>query len=176
MVEDTNFDITCKVGFPHFCEEVSAGNLWVHRASGETRYIFSGVPFENNLLDRSLVQKLSIYNWHPGPRREKEGAFEKQIADKWHVITLQDGECAVFFYPNIEVKSLQLHDTRRELPDKVMEGDPVWVLQGVLSRASICRPPLSGQKTFTVLSLQIGTIYAKRTWYRKKSLSSPSEP
>ena len=27
------------------------------------------------------------------------------------------------FYPDIEVKSINLHDTRRELPDKAMEGD-----------------------------------------------------
>ena len=39
---------------------------------------------------QSLVQKrLSIYNWNPGPRRGKEDAFEKQIAGKWHLITLQ---------------------------------------------------------------------------------------
>ena len=75
--------------------------------------------------------------------------FEKQIAGKRHVITLQEeiehvlttnssrikfhethhGGCAVLFnkdtfYTDIEVKSNYLHDTRRELPDKVMEGDP----------------------------------------------------
>ena len=47
--------------------------------------------FDNIVLNRSPVQKrLSIYNWNPGPRRGKEGAFEKQIAGKWHVITLQE--------------------------------------------------------------------------------------
>ena len=85
----------------------------------------------------------------------KEDAFEKQIAGKWHGITLQEaieyvdhdiltnrfhvthyGGCAVLFnkdtfYTNIEVKSLYLHDTRRELPDQVMEGNPGLVLQGV---------------------------------------------
>ena len=109
------------------------------------------------MLDRSLVQKrLSIYIWNQGPRRGKEVAFEKRIAGKWHVITLQEaieyvdhdlltnrfhvthyGGCAVLFnkdtfYPDSEVKSIYFHDTRRELPDKVMEGDPGWVLQGVL--------------------------------------------
>ena len=40
---------------------------------------------------QSLVQKrLSIYNWNPGPRRGKKDAFEKQIAGKWHIITLQE--------------------------------------------------------------------------------------
>ena len=55
-------------------------------------------------------------------------------------------------FPDIDVKSIYLHDTKRELPDKVMEG-PGWVLQRVLSRASFRRPPLSGHKKFTVLSL-----------------------
>ena len=102
----------------------------------------------------------------------REDAFEKEIEGKWHVITPQEaseyvdhdiltsrfhvtryGGCANLynkdtFYSNIDVKSIYLHDTRRELPDKVMEEDPVWVLQVVLSRASFRRPPLSGQKTF----------------------------
>ena len=122
--------------------------------------------FDKNVPNRSLVQKrLSIYNWNPGPRRGKEDAFEKQIGGKWHVITLQEaieyvdhdiltnrfhvthyGGCAILFnkdifYPRTEVKSLYLHDTRRDLPDQVMEGEPGWVLQGVLSRASCRRPP-----------------------------------
>ena len=111
--------------------------------------------FNKNLPDRSPVQKcLSIYNWNPGPRRGKEDAFEKQIAGRWHVITLQEaseyvdhdiltyrfhvtqyGGCAILFnkdtfYPNIDVKSIYLHDTRRDLPDQVMEGDQGWVMQG----------------------------------------------
>ena len=75
---------------------------------------------------------------------EKKVLFEKQVEGKWHVITLQEaieyvdhdiltnrfhvthnGGCAILFNkdtfcPVIEVKSLYLHDTRRELPDKVM--------------------------------------------------------
>ena len=35
-------------------------------------------------------------------------------------------------------------------------------MQGVLSRASFRRPPLSGQKTFTVLSLHMSNIYAQK--------------
>ena len=100
-----------------------------------------------------MQKRLSIYNWNPGPRRGKEDAFEKQIAGKWHVITLQEaseyvdhdiltnrfhvthcGGCAILynkdtFYSNIDVKSIYLHETR-------MEGDQGWVMQGVLSRAS----------------------------------------
>ena len=72
------------------------------------------------------------------------------------------------FYPDTEVNSIYLHDTRRELPDQVMEGDPGWVLQGVLSRASFRRRPLGGQKTFTVLSLHIGNIYARKRGIAKE--------
>ena len=95
--------------------------------------------FDTNMPKRSKVQKrLSIYNWNPGSRRCKEGAIEKQIAGKWHVITLQEeidyadhelltsrfhvthyGGCAVLFnkdtfHPDVDVKSIYLHDTRRE--------------------------------------------------------------
>ena len=93
--------------------------------------------FNKNMSNRSPVQKrLSIYNWNPGPRRGKEDAFEKQI-------------CAILFnkdtfYPNIDVKSIYLHYTRRDLPDQVMEGEQGWVMQGVLSGASFRRPPISG--------------------------------
>ena len=116
-------------------------------------YHFDSVP------NRSSVQKRqSIYNWNPGPRRGREGAIEKQIAGKWHVITLQVieyvdhelltnrfhvthyGGCAVLFnkdpfFLDVKVKSIYLHDTRRELPDKVMEGDSGWVFTG---RAITC--------------------------------------
>ena len=37
-----------------------------------------------------LQKRLSIYNWNPGPRRGREDAFEKQIAEKWHIVTLQE--------------------------------------------------------------------------------------
>ena len=97
---------------------------------------------------RSIVQnRLSIFHWNPGPRRGKENAFEKQIAGRWHVTTLQEASeyvdhdiltgrfhvthyagCAILnnkdtFYSNIDVKSIYLHDTRRHLPDQVMERD-----------------------------------------------------
>ena len=142
---------------------------------------------------RSLVQKrLSIYNWNPGPRRGKEDAFEKQISVKWHIITLQNASeyvnhdsltgrfhvthcagCAILFnkdtfYPNIDVKSIYLHDTRRDLLVQVIEGEQGWVMQGVLSRASFRRPPLSGQVSFTVLSLHISNVYAKKKGTAKK--------
>ena len=100
-------------------------------AAVKKKHIPSSAISTRNLPNRSPVQKrLSIYNWNPGPRRGKEDGFEKQIAGKWHVITLQEaseyvdhdiltnrfhvthyGGCAVLynkdtFYPNIDVKSI----------------------------------------------------------------------
>ena len=43
-----------------------------------------------------------------------------------------------------------------------------WVMQGVLSRASFRRSPVSGQETFTVMSLHISNIYAKKRGIAKK--------
>ena len=142
---------------------------------------------------QSPVQKrLSIYNWNPGPRRGKGDAFEKQFAEKWHIVTLQQASdyvdhdilqerfhvthyagCAILFnkgtfYTNIDVKSIYLHDTRRGLQDQVVEGEQGWVLQGVLSQAIFRRPPVSGKKNFTVLSLHVSNIYAKNKGFAKK--------
>ena len=145
----------------------------------EASYRRHDIPSQTNrsnksISNRSPVQKrLSIYNCNPRLRRGKEDAFEKQIAGMWHVITLQEaseyvdhdtltgpfhvthyGGCTTLFNKdtfcsNIDVKSVYLHDTRRDLPDQVMEGEQGWVMQGVLCRASFRRPPLSGQETFT---------------------------
>ena len=60
------------------------------------------------------------------------------------------------FFPDVKVKSIYLHDTRGELPDKVMKGDSVWVLQG------------GDQTTFSVLSLHINNVYAKKRGIGKK--------
>ena len=81
--------------------------------------------------------------------------------------------CAILFnkdafYPDINVKSIYLHDTRRGLPDQIIEVEQGWVPQGVLSRASFRRAAVSGQKFFTVLSLHISNIYAKKKGVAKK--------
>ena len=139
-----------------------------------------------------MQRRLSIYNWNPGPRRGKEDAFEKQIAVKWHISTLQEASdyvehdilqerfhvthhagCAILFnkdtfHHDINVKSTYLHDTRRGVPDQIIEGEQGWVLQGVLSRASFRRAAMSGQRYFTVLSLHISNIYTKKKGIAKK--------
>ena len=118
-------------------------------------------------------KRLSIYNWNPGPRRGK-GAFEKQIAGKWHVVILQEaieyvdhelltnrfhvihyGECAVLFnkdtfLPDIKIKSIYLQSAEHDLPDKVFEGGSGLVIKCVISRAQPHGLPL-----FTVMSLHI---------------------
>ena len=38
----------------------------------------------------SLQKRFSVYNWYPVPRISTEDAIEKQIAGKWHLITLQE--------------------------------------------------------------------------------------
>ena len=35
-------------------------------------------------------RRFRFYSWNPGPRREKEGAIEKHVAGKWHIIALQE--------------------------------------------------------------------------------------
>ena len=151
------------------------------------------------LSSQSHVQKrLSIYNWNPGPRRGKEDAFGKQIAVKWHIVTLQEASdcvgrdilqerfhgthcagCAILFnkdtlYPDISVKSIYFHDTRRDLPDHVMEGEQEWVMQAVLSRASFRRSPVRGQKYFIVLSQHIRKHLRQTEWRRQEAHSHPS--
>ena len=78
---------------------------------------------------------------------EERALSRKQIAGKWHVVTLQEaiefvdhelltnrfhvthfGQCAVLFnddnfFRDVKVKSIYLHDVRRVLSEKAMEGD-----------------------------------------------------
>ena len=47
--------------------------------------------FNNDVPNRLHEQRrLSILSWNPGPRRGKEGAIEKHIAVKWHIIAVQE--------------------------------------------------------------------------------------
>ena len=83
------------------------------------------------------------------------------------------GGCGVLFnkdtfFPDVTVKSIYLHDIRRVLPDKVVEGESGWVIQGVLSRASFRRQPLSSPKSFKVMSLYINNNFAKKKSIRQK--------
>ena len=104
--------------------------------------------FDRSVPNRSSVQRrLSIYSWNTG--------------------------CAVLFnkdtfFPDVKVKSIYLHDTRRELPGEVMEGDSGWVLQGVLSRVSFRRRPLSDQKHIHSYVVAHQLHYAKERGIGKK--------
>ena len=125
---------------------------------------------------------------------EQEGAIEKHIAGKWHIITLQEsieyleheflqnrfhvthyGGCAVLFnkdtfHPDIKVSSIYLHDTRDGQQHDVKEGVSGWVLQGVISRASLRRLPRSGKSFFTTMSIHINNQFAKKRGIGKKLL------
>ena len=72
------------------------------------------------------------------------------------------------FCSDVDVKSIYVHDTRRDLPAQVIEGEQGRVMQGVLSRPSFRRAPVSGQKYFTVLSLHMSNIYVKKKGIAKK--------
>ena len=76
------------------------------------------------------------------------------------------------FYPDVSVKSIYLHDTRRILTDHFVQGEHGWVLQGVLSRASFRRSAVRGQKVFTVLSLHINNVFAKKRGIAKKIIQA----
>ena len=52
-----------------------------------------------------------------------------------------------------------------------MEGDQVWVMQGVLSRASFRRPPLSGQKNFYSYVSTYKQLQKKRSIAKKLILT-----
>ena len=98
--------------------------------------------FNKNISNRSPVQKrLSIFNWNPGPDAEKKMPSKSRLqaggmslpcrkhlnmsihdilTGRFHV-THYAG-CAILFnkdtfYTNIDVKSIYLHDTGRDLPD-----------------------------------------------------------
>ena len=142
---------------------------------------------------KPLIRTKRLSIWNPRPRRGKEGAVEKQTAGKWHIITLQEateyvdhelltnrfhvhhyGGCVVLFskdtfFPDAKVKSIYHHDTRRALPHKVMERDSGWVLQGVLSRASFRRQPLSGQKNIHSSVVAHQQHLRQETWHRKEA-------
>ena len=151
--------------------------------------------FNNDVPNRLTEQKrLSVYNWNPGLRRGKEGAIEKHIAVKWRINTLQEaieyrehelltnrfhvthyGGCAILFnkvtfFSDIKVTSIYLHVLRSCQQDKVKEGESGWVLQGVISRASLRRQPRGGKSSFTVMSLHINNNYAKKRGIGKKLL------
>ena len=84
--------------------------------------------------------------------------------------------CAVLFnkdtfFPDVKVTSMYFHVNRHELPDEVREGETNWVMQGVSGRASFRRPPPSGRKSFTVVSLHINNNKAKKRGIGKKLLS-----
>ena len=129
----------------------------VRRQESTTQEYF----FDTNVPKRSYVQKrLGIYNWNPGPRRGKEELSKNNLQENGTLSPCR--RRLSMSTTNSSLKSIYLHDTRHELPEKVVEGDQGWILQGVLSRASFRRQPLIGQKTFTVLSLHIGNVYDKK--------------
>ena len=133
--------------------------------------------FDTDVPNRLNEQKrLSIYNGNPGPRRGKEGAIEKHIAGKWHIIkhefltnrfhVTHHGGCAILF----KVSSVYLHDNRDGQQQAVKKWESGWVLQGVTSGASFRRLPRNCKSFFTAMSLHINNQFAKKRGIGEKLL------
>ena len=73
--------VDAKGFYPAFCEAPARR----HDPSFQKYRFYDEVP--NRLTEQ---RRLSVYNWNPGPRRGKEGAIERHIAGKWHIITPQE--------------------------------------------------------------------------------------
>ena len=124
-----------------------------------------GYHFNSDMPNRLTEQKrLSVCNWNPGFWRGKGGAIEKEIAEKCHIITVQEaieyldhefltnrfhvthcGGCAILFnkdtfFPDIKVTSVYLHDLRHSQPDgdrrRNWMGDTRCHFKSIFSRAA----------------------------------------
>ena len=94
--------------------------------------------------------------------QEASDYFDHELLTNRFHVTHYAG-CAVLLNKDI----FYLHDTRRDLPAQVMEGEQGWVMQGVLSRASYRRSQRA--EVLSVLSLCISaTFYAKKKGIAKK--------
>ena len=135
--------------------------------------------FRKRFATRSIVQRKSASTAGTlDPDGEKKMPLRNKIGGKWQIITLQEASdyvdhevltnrfhvthfagCEVLFnkdtfYPNVDVKSIYLHDTRRDLPDqgmgfkKVFFHVPHFVDHRLAARSSLqCCPYISA--TFT---------------------------
>ena len=134
-----------------------------------------------SLLQRRLrVLKIGILDLN-----EAQKMLARKNAGKWHFITLQEAcdyvhailhervlcdslrsLCGTLqqghILPNVDVKSIYFHDTRRVLQDHTVEGAHCWDWECLVSRASFRRVAASGQTLYTILSLHINNVYAKR--------------
>ena len=133
------------------------------RIRQKTRFVFSSVslrqqraqPFTctekgSDVEERAASRSKSQASGTSPPCRKRLSKLTNELLTNRFDVT-HHGGCAVLFnkdtyLPDIKVKSIYLHDIRRVLPDKVVEGESGWVLQGVLSRASLRRQPPSGQQ------------------------------
>ena len=111
-----------------------------------------GLHEAQKMLSRNKLQEVA-----PHHLQEASDYVDCEILHERFHVTHFAG-CAVLFnkdtfYPNVDVKSIYLHDTRRVLHDHVVEGEYGWVFQGVVSRASFRRAAASGQTVYTVFTI-----------------------
>ena len=145
----------------------------------------------NRLLEQTPI---SILSWNPGPRRGREGAIEELIAGKWYVklrcrrrmctfntsasrtITILPTLLDVLslfntLHSDIQVNSVYFHGNRNGQHQAVREGQSGWVLQAVISRASVRWIPRNGQSCFTMMSLHIDNQFETWDWQKLVSYS-----
>ena len=130
---------------------------------------------DNNAPNRSVQQtRISILSWNPGPRRGREGAIEEHfqahgtlLRHKRRLSTFNTSAsrtiskithfagCAILFNSNtfhsdIQVNSVYIHGNRNGQHQAVREGQSGWVLQAVISLASVRWISRNGKSYFTM--------------------------
>ena len=104
-----------------------------------------GSAFTTGTLDPDVERKTLLRNklrwWHIVTLQEASDHVEHDILQERYHVTHCAG-CAILFnkdtfYPVISVISIYLHDTRRGEQNHIVEGEQGWVVQGILSRASM---------------------------------------
>ena len=92
------------------------------REASERKLTTSSHTVSTNILlpDPLVKKRLSIYYLNLGPRRGKEDAFEKQLAGRWHIITLQ--EASEYASHDILTGRFHVTDPLRRMRDSLQQG------------------------------------------------------
>ena len=104
----------------------------------------------DSTLDPIGEKKMPSYN-----KLQEGGISCVTLQEASEYVVTHCAGCAILFNkdtfcPNVDAKSIHLHDARRDLPSQVIEGEQGGSFKCVLSRASFRRPPTGGWVDFTV--------------------------
>ena len=171
-------------------QEISAEHVVdIHKVVADFRDAFERIESPSSQSDGVIQyssshapeqKRPSTYNWNPGPDVERKilsrnklresgtSLFFKSVLSKlntklfMHVFTLPTLR-AVRFSSTRTPSTLTSASNRSTFATRgEVEGEEGWVLQGVVSRASVRRTAASGQKVFTVFSLHISNIFSMK--------------